>query len=107
MVSVLAKKSTKPSKAALKAEVIELLEQIKIILKQITDDTGVPRNIRKNAQDAIENILHINEGDNSPAVCASTCISDLEDIAQDLNCPVHTRTQLYQILALLEQVRDY
>ena len=95
------KKSSKVSKAELKKEVQDALEQVKNHLKQIAEDTGVPRNIRKIAQECIDSINRINNTDNTPAICASTAISDLEDIAQDLNCPLHTRTQLYNILALL------
>ena len=97
----------KKSKAALKREVEEIFEQMKQLLAMIQNDNGVPRNIRKIAQEAIDSISNINDDTNSPAVCASTCISALEDVSQDLNCPLHTRTQIYQILALLEQIRDY
>ena len=97
----------KKSKSALKKEIEEIFDQTKVFLEMIANDNGVPRNIRKIAQESIENIGDINEKSNSPAVCASTCVSSLEDISQDLNCPLHTRTQIYQILALLEQVRDF
>lgn len=97
----------KKTKAAIKKEVQDIFEQVTFLLTQIQDDTGVPRNIRKIAQESIESIKNVNDKDNSPAICASTCVSSLEDIAQDLNCPLHTRTQIYQILSQLEQVRDY
>lgn len=97
----------KKAKKEIKKEIDELFEQVKLLLTNIQNDNGVPRNIRKIAQESLENIQSVNDVSNSPAVCASTCVSSLEDVSQDLNCPLHTRTQIYQILALLEQIRDY
>jgi uncharacterized protein (UPF0147 family) len=96
----------KKSKAALKKEIEEVFEQVKFLLGAIQNDNGVPRNIRKIAQESLESISNINDTNNSPAICASSCTSALEDVSQDLNCPLHTRTQIFQILALLEQIRD-
>ena len=85
----------------------EIFENVKFLLNQISNDMGVPRNIRKIGQESIETIDRVDDTEeNSPAVCASTCITLLEDVAQDLNCPLHTRTQIYQIMAFLEQIRD-
>lgn len=95
------------TKAQRKEEVQELFEQVEFLLERITQDSGVPRNIRKIAQESADTINKLDDQDNSPAICASSCVSLLEDIAQDLNCPLHTRTQIYQILSVLEQVRDY
>lgn len=94
------------SKADKIEENTELFDQVKFLLGMINEDTGVPRNIRKIAQESLDSIERIDEKDNSPVICASNCVSLLEDIAQDLNCPLHTRTQIYQILSLLEQVND-
>lgn len=86
----------------------EIFENVKFLLNQISNDMGVPRNIRKIGQESIETLdsVDYDSEDHSPAVCASTCITLLEDVAQDLNCPLHTRTQIYQIMAFLEQIRD-
>ncbi len=86
----------------------DLIKEIVEKLQWIAEDNGTPRNIREIAQDSIDMIKSADERDeeNSPAVCASSCISQLEDITQDLNCPLHTRTGIYQILSLLEQIRD-
>ncbi len=85
----------------------EIFENVKFLLNQISNDMGVPRNIRKIGQESIETLDNVGDSeDDSPAVCASTCITLLEDVAQDLNCPLHTRTQIYQIMAFLEQIRD-
>ena len=85
----------------------EIFGNVKFLLNQISNDMGVPRNIRKIGQESIDTLEAVGDSEeNSPAVCASTCITLLEDVAQDLNCPLHTRTQIYQIMAFLEQIRD-
>ena len=92
----------------IKEETKKLIDEVVEKLKWISEDTGTPRNIREMAHDCIDTLLNADENDeeNSPAVCASTCISQLEDITQDLNCPLHTRTAIFQILSILEQIRD-
>ena len=84
----------------------EIFDQVKFLLGMINEDNGVPRNIRKIAQESLDSINSIDEKDNSAVITASNCVSLLEDIAQDLNCPLHSRTQIYQILSLMEQVND-
>ncbi|MHA1340369.1 MAG: UPF0147 family protein [Promethearchaeota archaeon] len=91
------------TKKELEEEIKEILEQAEFALNSITNDTAVPRNIRKITQEATET-LHSKEF--SLAVNASNAISMLEDLSQDPNCPLHTRTRIYQILSLLEQIRD-
>ena len=70
----------------------------------ITADSSVPRNIRKITAQATE---ELKSEQSSPAVNASNGISLLDDLSQDPNCPLHTRTQIYQVLSLLEQIRDF
>ena len=87
-------------------EIEEIFGNVTFLLNQITNDNGVPRNIRRIGQESIETLESLDDGENTPGVCASSCITTLEDVAQDLNCPLHTRTQIYQVMALLEQIRD-
>ena len=72
-------------------------------LSQITNDNSVPRNIRRAATEAVE-ILEKGEG--TPAMKASNAISTLDEISQDPNCPLYARTKLWNIVSILETVRD-
>ncbi|MHA1793177.1 MAG: UPF0147 family protein [Promethearchaeota archaeon] len=81
----------------------ETLAQVDFLLKGISENNTVPRNIRKCADDALADI---HDGEGSPAVRASNAISRLEDVSIDPNCPVHVRTQIYRIVSLLETIRD-
>jgi len=82
------------------AERIELITQI---LSQISEDSTVPRNIRRAANQAIE-ALHSNIG--TPAVRASNAISILDEVSQDPNCPVQARTRIWNAVSQLEMISD-
>jgi hypothetical protein len=99
------------TKAQKLEEINEIFENANFFLNQICQDHSVPRNIRKIAQESVDAINQMdtnnnNSQDNSPAIAASTVISLLTDVTQDLNLPFHTRTKIFQILAMLEQIHD-
>jgi len=72
------------------------------ILNQIINDSSVPRNIRKAAEDSIELLAE----DEEPTIKASTVISILDDISNDPNIPIHARILIWNILSELESVKD-
>jgi uncharacterized protein (UPF0147 family) len=81
----------------------QAIQQIDFMLKKISDNNTVPRNIRKCADDAFTD-LH--KGKGTAAVRASNAISRLEDVSVDPNCPVHVRTVIYRVVSLLETIKD-
>ncbi|MCP4760633.1 MAG: UPF0147 family protein [archaeon] len=91
------------TKKQLKEELLEIIEESEFILNSITNDNSVPRNIRRVTQEATD---ELKKDEDSLAVNASNAISLLDDLSQDPNCPSHTRTRIYQLLSLLEQIRD-
>ncbi|MDV3103849.1 UPF0147 family protein [Thermococcus waiotapuensis] len=81
----------------------ELIQQIVQVLKeQVVQDTVVPRNIRRAAERAIDVLL--DEG-KDPSVRAADAIAILEEISEDPNMPMHTRTIIWEVLGALEQVK--
>jgi len=81
----------------------EKLKQIAQMLDDIINDTTVPRNIRAAAQNAKDAILNENE---EYIVRSATAIQYLDDISDDPNMPLHTRTQIWSIVSALETVKD-
>ncbi|MBC7112587.1 MAG: UPF0147 family protein [Candidatus Methanomethyliaceae archaeon] len=73
------------------------------ILHRIAEDTGVPRNIRRAASEAIK-VLQGTTYTN--AVKASNAISILEECSQDPNMPLFARTAIWQAISALEQIKD-
>lgn len=80
----------------------EIFSNCTEILTQIVNDTSVPRNIRKAAEDST-NLL---AKDEEPTIKASTVISILDDISNDPNIPVQARILIWNILSELEAVKD-
>ncbi|MCI2415013.1 MAG: UPF0147 family protein [Candidatus Aramenus sp.] len=79
------------------------IRQAIILLQKIVNDTSVPRNIRRAATDAIRNLK---DESSSPAVRAANAIGILEEISQDPNMPTHTRISIWNVVSVLETVKD-
>ena len=90
------------SKRKLK-EYEERIKQALVILGQISEDTTTPRNIRRAAKESID-ALQVAEY--TPAVRASNVISILDEILQDPNMPPYTRVKLWNVMSLLEAIKD-
>jgi hypothetical protein len=78
-----------------------VIKQCVDVLGRIKDDDTVPRNIRRSA-DNVKNILLNNK--ESPAVRAASSISILDEISNDPNIPLHTRTLIWNIASQLETI---
>lgn len=81
----------------------EKLQQVADIMDRIAEDMSVPRNIRKAAKEAKESLM---EGGDDPVVKAASAISILDEISNDPNMPVHTRTTIWNALSVLETVKE-
>ncbi|MFW9830507.1 MAG: UPF0147 family protein [Candidatus Thorarchaeota archaeon] len=90
-------------KKELSEETLQKIDQATMILSQIGEDSTVPRNIRRAANEAIEQ-LHGELG--SAAVRASNAISRLGDATLDPNCPSHARTGIWNAVSILETIND-
>jgi len=90
------------SKKKLK-EYEERMEQAKVVLSQISEDTTTPRNIRRAAKDSID---VLSAGGLTQAVRASNAISVLDEVLQDPNMPPYTRVKLWNVMSLLEAIKD-
>ena len=73
------------------------------VLGLISEDTTTPRNIRRAAK---QSITALQVADNTPAVRAANAISTLDDILQDPNMPPYTRVKLWNVMSLIEAIKD-
>jgi hypothetical protein len=78
-----------------------VIKQCVEVLERIMSDDTVPRNIRRSAE-SVKSTL-INEED-SEAVRAASAISILDEISNDPNIPLHTRTLIWNVASQLETV---
>lgn len=79
------------------------LRNAMIMLLSIINDTSIPRNIRRAATEALN---HLKDEKLSPGVKAANAISILDTVTQDPNMPISARTRVWQIIAILETIRD-
>ena len=72
------------------------------LLQQIVNDRTVPRNIRTKCEESLK-ILQ----DNSQELKlrASTVIATMDDVSNDPNIPTYTRTQVWNIVSILESMQ--
>jgi uncharacterized protein len=78
------------------------ISQITQVLDQVIDDTSVPRNIRRSAEEAKK--LLLNDKDDL-SVRVSSAIYILEDISNDRNLPIHARSTIWNVASELETIR--
>jgi uncharacterized protein (UPF0147 family) len=88
---------------SIKDEYSRKLEQAMSILNMIADDNTTPRNIRRTAKQAADMLLDQNL---SVAARAANAIAILEDISQDPNMPMYSRTRIWNAISVLEGIRD-
>lgn len=74
---------------------------VKDLLEQLINDRSVPKNIRAAAEDSKASL----ESGTDVEVNISTAIGFLDDIINDPNMPMYTRTQIWNIVSMLEQLR--
>ncbi len=67
----------------------------------IINDRTVPRNIRAAVKQAKENL----EGEGEEVVKISAAIHTLDEIINDPNMPLYTRTQIWNVVGQLEEIR--
>ncbi len=75
------------------------IQNINTGLEMLMEDTSVPRNIRR----AAEQIKALLNASNEPLdVRKSKAINTLDDMANDPNIPLHGRTLVWNIMSQLE-----
>ncbi len=78
------------------------LGQVINILDQLAEDTSVPRNIRRGANDAKE---RLNRQSEALDVRCASAIFILDELANDPNIPLHARTLIWNIISQLETIK--
>ncbi len=79
------------------------IRQALMMLTRIINDTSVPRNIRRAC---IQAIRQLQDQNLSPGVRAANAIGILDEISMDPNMPIHTRIAIWNVVTLLETVKD-
>lgn len=86
-----------------KDEYTQKINQALAVLNRVADDNTTPRNIRRTAKQAGDMLL---DESLSFAARAANVIDLLEQISQDPNMPMYTRTRIWNVISALEGIRD-
>lgn len=81
----------------------ERFSQATAILSLISEDHTTPRNIRRAAKEALGTLAETNQ---THGVRAAQVVNILDDISQDPNMPAYTRTRIWNIVSILEIVKE-
>jgi len=76
-----------------------MFEDIIPLLKQIAEDRTVPRNIREKVETSIR---ALQDGKEDVKMRINTAVSNLDEVSNDPNIPMYTRTQVWNIVTALE-----
>ncbi len=81
---------------------MDKLEDITEFIEELSEDRRVPRNIRALIQEAVD---ALNDKKQDTTVKLSTAISLLDEASNDPNIPSHTRTQIWNLVGMLESLQ--
>ncbi len=80
----------------------EKIKQVLQLMELLEEDTSVPKNIRKAVSEARAKLMTKDD----PVVRASSAIYSLNEVSEDINMPMHARTQIWTIVSALEQIKS-
>ena len=84
-------------------EIEKSFANVQVLLEGMLKDRSVPRNIKRIAQRAIE---ELSKRDDTPGIISSNVMYMVDDLTLDPNIPFHSRTTIYRILSVLEKIKD-
>ncbi|MBS3119248.1 UPF0147 family protein [Candidatus Woesearchaeota archaeon] len=69
-------------------------------LREMEQDSALPRNVREK----LEEIFKILDEDAEPKLKIDRIMSELDEISDNANLQAYTRTQIWNVVSLLEKV---
>ncbi|MBN2111542.1 UPF0147 family protein [Candidatus Woesearchaeota archaeon] len=78
----------------------ETMINIIVALNELKDDSTVPRNIKAK----IETMISLLQDDTEESIKVSRVMHEIEEITEDSNLQPYTRTQIFNVVSLLEMI---
>ena len=79
---------------------MEKIKQAIEILDQIISDPTVPKNIKNAAREAKESL----DSQDEIKIKVDRALQYLDAVADDPNMPIYTRTQIWNVMSMLESI---
>ncbi len=89
--------------ASSKLEDEKKIEQVIQQLTPLLANKGIPRSLRNMLKETLD---QLQDSGVSPAIRAANTVSVLEEISQDPNIPSHVRVLIWNMMSLLETIRE-
>jgi len=78
----------------------EDIDNIVVGLKELIEDSAVPKNVKEN----VERVIKTLEGKGEMSLKVNKALNELDEIADDINMQPYTRTQVWNIVSMLEKI---
>ena len=78
----------------------DAVQRVLFALEELQEDEFVPKNVRSR----ISQTIQVLSQDGEVSIRVSKALSELESLSDDSNVEPHTRSQLFNIVSLLEAV---
>lgn len=78
----------------------ENIEKVALALRELMEDAAVPRNIKVK----IEGITSCLGNGSEMSLKINKALNELDEIVNDINLQSHTRTQIWGIVSILENI---
>ena len=82
------------------AEQITQLDAVVSSVSEVKEDSTVPRNVRTK----IESVVSTLKEDTELPIKVNKALNELDQIANDVNLQSYTRTQIWNIMSMLEKL---
>jgi len=79
-----------------------MFESVIPLIQQIANDRTVPRNIRAKCEDSVVILQNMQQEE---AIRVNRVVSNMDEVSNDPNIPMYTRTQVWNIVSVLESLQ--
>jgi len=79
----------------------ENIRGIEPALEELRDDNTVPKNVRLK----IEKVIDVLNNKMERSIKVSKVLNELEEVADDVNLQSYTRTQVWNVISVLEKIK--
>lgn len=83
-------------------KIVGIVKQINFQMDSLISDTSVPKNVRSAVTEAKEKL----NADGDYTVRISSAIYNLDSVSNDINLPPQARTTIWNILSMLESIKE-
>ena len=77
------------------------IAEIEPVLSELRGDVSVPKNVRLK----VDRVIQILKKQSDATIQVSKALNELEEIADDVNLESYTRTQIWNVISLLEKIQ--